>query len=186
MIDLPASAAWRHLDARDGFEVVFARRKDGGYRFEGYSTAVEDGEVWSVRYEITLDGDWRTLDAHVSGASVHGPAAIRLERAPEGWRVDGRPLPELADCADVDLEASALTNAFPVHRLRLEVGASADAPAAYVRAPTLEVERLSQRYARLGDARYDYESPSFGFRAELEYDAFGLVLDYPGIAVRVA
>jgi hypothetical protein len=100
------------------------------------------------------------------------------------------PAPHLDGCLDVDLEASAFTNAFPVHRLGLEVGQRADAPAAYVRAPGLDVERLEQTYARLPDdgrgARYDYVSPAFGFRAELVYDRFGLVLDYPGIAVRVA
>jgi hypothetical protein len=59
-----------------------------------------------------------------------------------------------------------------------------------VRAPDLRVERLEQRYARLEDdgehSRYDYAAPDLGFTSELVYDEFGLVLDYPGIAVRVA
>jgi hypothetical protein len=96
----------------------------------------------------------------------------------------------LDGCLDVDLEASATTNALPIHRLGLSVGGRADAPAAYVRAPTLRVERLEQTYARLPDdgeiARYEYVAPAFDFSAVLTYDRFGLVLDYPGIAVRVA
>jgi hypothetical protein len=52
------------------------------------------------------------------------------------------------------------------------------------------VERLEQTYARLPDdgeiARYEYVAPAFDFSAVLTYDRFGLVLDYPGIAVRVA
>jgi hypothetical protein len=89
---------------------------------------------------------------------------------------------------DVDLEASAFTNALPVNRLGLDVGQHADAPAAYVRAHDLRVERLEQHYTRLtGDgtrSRYDYRAPRFDFTAVLVYDEFGLVLDYPGIAVR--
>jgi hypothetical protein len=54
----------------------------------------------------------------------------------------------------------------------------------------LRVERLEQTYARLPDegerARYEYVAPAFDFSAVLTYDRFGLVLDYPGIAVRVA
>ena len=107
-----------------------------------------------------------------------------------GWRVDGEEAPQLAGCLDVDLEASAFTNALPVHRLGLDVGQRADAPAAYVRALDFRVERLEQSYERLQDrgrqSHYDYISPVFDFRAELVYDEFGLVLDYPGIAVRVA
>ena len=96
----------------------------------------------------------------------------------------------LDDCLDVDLESSSLTNAFPVHRLGLEIGEQADAPAAYVRAVDLSVERLQQRYTRLENSgtneRYHYASPSFGFECELIYDEFGLVLEYPGIARRAA
>ncbi len=106
------------------------------------------------------------------------------------WLVDGRPTPELAGCLDVDLEASAFTNALPVRRLELGVGRQADAPAAYLRALDLRVERLEQSYLRLpddaGHSRYDYAAPEFDYRGELVYDRFGLVLDYPGIAVRFA
>ena len=191
MVDLPATAAWRHLDARDGFEVVFLRRESGGYHVEGHSTAVEEGEAWGIRYVITLDRSWATRSARVTGRSSTGDHEVRLEAdGAGGWQVDGEPAPELAGCLDVDLEASGFTNAFPVHRLALSVGGRADAPAAYVRATDLRVERLEQTYTRLPDegnrSRYDYASPAFDFRAVLVYDEFGLVLDYPGIAVRVA
>ena len=188
---MPASAAWRHLDARVGFEVVFLRREPDGFRIEGHSTGVEDAVAWGVRYVITVDPGWRTTSAHVVELSERGTREVRLEADGRGgWRVDDEAAPQVDGCPDVDLEASALTNAFPVNRLGLDVGQRADAPAAYVRTPGLGVERLDQSYARLSDegphTRYDYESPSVDFRAELVYDEFGLVLDYPGIAVRTA
>lgn len=188
--ELPATAAWRHVDARAGFEVLFLQPEPDGYGFRGYSTAVEDGVGWSVRFEIAVDPSWVTRRAHVVADSRQGVCEVRLERdAGGGWRVDAVPAPELDGLMDVDLEASAFTNAFPARRLGLGVGESAAAPSAYVRVPGLEVERLEQTYARLQDdgkhSRYDYAAPSFDFRAELVYDEFGLVLDYPGIAARV-
>ena len=81
-----------------------------------------------------------------------------------------------------------MTNALPVHRMGLPIGARASAPAAYVRALDLGVERLDQDYARTADEggrqRYDYAGVSSASRAALVYDESGLVLDYPGIAVR--
>jgi hypothetical protein len=72
--------------------------------------------------------------------------------------------------------------------MALPVEAAAAAPAAYVRATGLAVERLEQTYARATDQdtrqRYDYTAPAFDFRCRLVYDQSGLVLDYPGIAVR--
>jgi hypothetical protein len=176
-------AAWRHMEARDGFEVV---RVDEPV-FEGSTAAVEEGLAWAVGYVLELAPDGSTRRARVSGL---GGAAVVLERDGGGWRVDGEPAPHLDGLLDVDLESSALTNAFPVRRLGLAVGEAAEAPAAYVRAHDLSVERLEQRYRRLPDGergqRYHYVSPAFDFECELAYDEAGLVLDYPGIAVRMA
>jgi hypothetical protein len=57
-----------------------------------------------------------------------------------------------------------------------------------VRAPQLAIERLEQTYARLPDdgprEAYDYAAPVFEFACQLVYDESGLLIDYPGIAVR--
>jgi hypothetical protein len=187
----PASAAWRHRDARAGFEVVFLHTDGDDLRVEGATAAVEDGEAWAVQYSIALGSGWTTRSARVVSRSAGGARELRIEGDGAGrWRIDGEPVPELDGCLDVDLEASAFTNALPVHRLGLAIGRAADAPAVYVRAPGLHVERLEQRYVRLDDAergqRYGYAAPRFRFECELSYDAHGLVLEYPGIAVRAA
>jgi uncharacterized protein len=186
----PTVAAWRHRDARDGFEVVFLHPDRDGLRVEGTTTAVEDGQAWVVRYEIVLAADATTRRARVAGRSATGTRAVVVEADGAGhWRVDGPPAPELDGCLDLDLESSALTNAFPVRRLGLAPGERAEAPAAYVRALDMRVERLEQRYVRLEDddgrrPRYGYDAPRFDFACELVYDEHGLVLEYPGIAVR--
>jgi uncharacterized protein len=189
--DLPRSAAWRHRGAREGFEVVLIRPNRDRVLFEGGTAAVEEGHGWFVDYMIEVGPGWSTQSARVNSRSATGVSKLRLEAdAAGGWRVNGAEAPHLDGCVDVDLESSSLTNAFPVRRLRLEVGRAADAPAAYVRAVDLTVERLEQRYVRLDNdrsaERYHYTAPRFGFACELIYDATGLVADYPGIAIRVA
>jgi len=185
----PASAAWLHQEARSGFEVVFSQPLADGQLLTGTTTAVEDGQPWIVDYEIRVDAGWRTRGARVTGRCATGLRTRLLEADGHGrWRIDGKPAPHLDGCLDVDLESSALTNALPVRRLALRTGATAQAPAAYVRALGQDVERLDQRYTRLGDQdghqRFDYTAPAFGFSCRLVYDEGGLVLTYPGIAVR--
>jgi uncharacterized protein len=175
--------AWRHVDGREGFEVLL----DSTGRFTGQTTGAEDGVLWALRYEIELDDGWATRAGRVEGLSRE----VRVEADGEGgWRVDGEPRPDLDGCLDLDLEVSVCTNALPVRRLALDVGERAEAPAAWVRIPDLRVERLEQTYVRLPDeegrSRYDYEARDEGFACEIVFDAGGLTLEYPGIGVRVA
>jgi hypothetical protein len=180
---LPAFAAWRFVDAVDGFEVVYP----GPRRLRGCTSAVEDGQPYAVRYDIALDQRWRTREVHVANDTVEGARTTVLTSDGEGrWTVDGEPAPHLDGLVDVDLEASACTNTLPVHRLALPDGEVVAAPAVYVRALDLSVTRLEQTYRRRGARSFDYTSQGGAFRAVLEYDAAGLIVDYPGIAVRFA
>ncbi len=185
----PATAAWQHRDARSGFEVVYFHPLADGWHIEGCTTAIESHQTWVVDYTIHLDQSWRTQSARISGRSASGSHASVLELEGEGrWLVDGKTAPQLDGCLDVDLESSAMTNAIPVNRMRLPVGGQASCPAAYIRAHDLAIERLEQTYVRIPDVashqRYDYSAPAFEFACRLVYDDSGLVLDYPGIAVR--
>jgi hypothetical protein len=105
------------------------------------------------------------------------------------WAVHDREIPELAGCLDIDLKSSACTNRMPVRRLDLDVGEATAAPAVYIRAHGLGVERLEQDYCRIGGEgdrrRFRYRAPAFDGEELLVYDRCGLVLDYPGIAARV-
>jgi uncharacterized protein len=185
----PLIAAFRHHDAREGFEVVSVTVGPASVRVHGQTAAVEDGQPWSVRYVITLDQAWHTRHAEVWGLSATGERSVITEIDGSGrWRVNGDLRPDLAGCLDVDLESSACTNTIPVHRMGLSVGEEAEAPAVYIRAVDLTVERLEQTYRRLpsddGRQRYDYRAPVFDFEGRLVYDEAGLLLDYPGIASR--
>jgi uncharacterized protein len=182
---LPATAAWRHRGARSGFEVVYFGARDDWRRIEGWTTAVEGGATWVVEYVIEADAAWATRSAQIRGRSIEGPCSAMLEADGAGhWLVNGAPAPHLDGCLDIDLEASAMTNALPVRRMTLPPAAAAAAPAAYVRTAGLAVERLEQTYLRATGQSYDYTAPAFDFRCRLVYDQSGLVLDYPGIAVR--
>jgi hypothetical protein len=180
--DLPPFAAWHFVDAVDGFEVMYAEPG----RLRGHTSAVENAKAYAVAYEITLDNRWRTREVHVSCDTLAGTRRTVLLADGEGhWSIDGQRAPHLDGLVDVDLEASACTNTLPIHRLAMPVGEDVGASAVYVQALDLEVRRLDQTYRRLDDHRFDYTSEG-DFRAVLTYDDAGLVVDYPGIAVRFA
>lgn len=81
-----------------------------------------------------------------------------------------------------------MTNTLPIHRLDVIEGVAVDVPAAFVRADDLRVERLDQRFTLIEAGPEQilchHESSTFDFECELRYDGLGLVVDYPGIAIR--
>jgi hypothetical protein len=188
---LPPLASWRHRDARDGFEVLSVGPLGRGVVLDGHTTGIEEGQAFAVGYRIEVDERWVTRRAQLRAWWPHGSGGILIEGdGAGGWAIDGIDRPDLAGILDVDLESSACTNALPLRRLALGVGEEADAPAVYVRAFDLAVERLDQRYHRRPDdgdhviAHYLCERFEADF--DLTYDRSGLILDYPTLATRLS
>jgi uncharacterized protein len=92
------------------------------------------------------------------------------------WSRDGKQLPALDQCLDLDLEWSPSTNTLPIRRLGLALGDTKAVAAAWVRFPSLDVERLDQSYERIDERRYRYRSGRF--TADLAVDEDGVVLQY--------
>jgi len=102
------------------------------------------------------------------------------------WRAKASPqvgdeLASVGSSIDVDLGMTPSTNTLPIRRLELAKGQSAELIAVWVRFPELTVEPLRQRYSRLEERRYRYESLDSGFSADLEVDELGLVTSYSGL-----
>lgn len=168
----------------DGMQAI------GGARTASYVTGwhLDVGDGWrtrAVRVTARGFGWWRTLD---------------LRRSPEGeWHADAQrsgdvelPAPGLvdastvADALDCDLGLCPVTNTMPIRRLGL---LDADVPEtalvmAWVEVPSLRVIRSDQAYASStigGRRRVRFSSLDSDFAADLDVDADGVVVDYPGI-----
>jgi hypothetical protein len=83
---------------------------------------------------------------------------------------------------DVDLPITPFTNTLPIRRLGLRAGEHAEIPVVYVHSPALTLEVDRQIYTCLAPLhRYHYAAADGSFSREIEVDARGLVLTYPGL-----
>jgi len=192
-----ATALWRRLDV-PGLEHVQLRMGADGPRLAGTVLVAEADAPLRLDYDIACHADWSTR--RVTMTLVHGHALRRVELVADAlhrWWMDGAELPSVAGCVDVDLSLTPSTNTLPLRRLGLldlALGESRDVRAAWVRFPEVRVEALPQRYTRVGERRFRYESWSDSrpagvantFVAGLEVDALGLVVSYPPYWERVA
>jgi hypothetical protein len=150
-------------------------------RWHLIGTAVFEHERQPCRldYEVLCDARWRTTSAKVQGWL--GRHALDIETSVDEtgrWSLNGTHVPETTGCIDVDLNFSPSTNLLPIRRLNLDVGQEADVSAAWLRFPSFRLERLDQRYRRLAERSYKYESAGGSFTAEIEVDDAGFVTRY--------
>jgi hypothetical protein len=147
-----------------------------GFEFNGLLLQAHQDVPYVARYTIQVDEAWRTRAVEVE-LENGGRKSLGLSTDGAGhWTTNGQAMAGLDGCVDVDLEWSPSTNTLPIRRLGLSPGESKAVTAAWVRFPSLEVERLEQSYERIDDRRYRYGSGHF--TAELLVDEDGLVVQY--------
>ena len=162
---------------------------------------------WTVTYRLRTGPDWVTerLDVHVDDR--HAGRRLSLFRGDDGWSATRRDepddgpvrawsveLPDLERALDCDLGLSPLTNTMPILRTG-SITAAQDGPGgpvdirvAWVSVPDLEVTADDQRYAVDGPVVGGGALVRFSandFVSDIEVDADGLVVNYPGIARRL-
>ena len=143
------------------------------------------GNGWRRHLDLRRgdDGAW-TADASVTGEPAELPATGLADPGASADTLAG-----LAGALDCDLGECPVTNTMPVLRHDLlRPSQPIDFVMAWVSVPDLNVQRYDQRYTFLGSegngaAVIRYESGTF--RADVRFDADGLVVDYPGLGRRL-
>jgi len=166
---------WQGLIAPSMERCILGTSADG-FELSGLILQAHEETPFVVRYRVEVDAGWRTRNVEVE---LEDGGQRRLNLTADGagnWSRDGQGVEEVAGCIDIDLEWSPATNALPLRRLGLAPGETRPVTAAWVRFPSLDVERLQQSYERLADGYYRYRSGRF--TADIAVDDDGMVLQY--------
>jgi len=144
---------------------------------EGLILGAVSGLPLRIEYRVVCHSNWLTSKVELRQQYGRDGSRFELARDANGaWTRDGRPLPTLGRCTDVDLGFSPSTNTLPIRRLALGIGRSETIDAAWILFPDLQIRASPQTYTRLSDQSYRYASGNFS--AELTVDAAALVIDY--------
>ena len=180
---------WSAWDA-PGLEHLSLAMYNDSVVADGIVLGLTEGRPFRVAYEVRCDAAWRVRRARVGIPGSEVPGVDVLSDGEGNWTTsDGRALPELRGCIDVDISVTPFTNTLPIRRLSLTPMESAEVSVVYIEGTELQAWPEPQRYTCLekctGGALYRYLSLEGGFTAELPVDGEGLVLDYPGLFKRV-
>jgi hypothetical protein len=165
-----------------GYEACRLLSTESDWRLEGTAVFAHEGQPCRLDYRILCNPAWETLSANVDGWLGDTVVDIQIKTDGNGqWWLNETEQPQVMGCTDVDLNFSPSTNLLPIRRLNLGIGQAADVKAAWLRFPTFKLEPLPQRYSRLSEHTYRYESAGGRFVADLNVNRAGFVVDYPGL-----
>jgi len=177
-------ARWQDWSGEGVQHLVLTTRPDRIVA-EGVVLGTAQGRDFAATYRVECDAAWqaRLIEARVIG--VDGRVDLTGDGAGHWRDGSGASMPVLDGAVDVDLSVTPFTNTLPIRRLDLAEGHAADIRAVYVRLPDLTVTIDPQRYTCLKRGRlYRYESLDTDFVRDIEIDAEGLVVTYPGLFKR--
>lgn len=197
MAELMRTVLWRELE-QPGTHWCELAQEGGGWQIDGMVLTAEEGVPIQARYRINLDQRWATRSAEITvlrGSGDERRLHVHVD-AEQRWQIEREPVAEIGvvseDTAaldgifDIDLSLSPATNTLPIRRLAPAIGEAVDVTAVWIGFPELAVELLPQRYTRLDERLYRYESNDGDFVAEIAVDELGLVVSYEGLWQRIA
>lgn len=171
---------WARQDG-PGAEMCALCQEESGYRLEGTTLTVMDDQPMRVEYWVDCDLEWRTREVQVELLSGKTLSRLYLHTDDQRRWWDGeRELENLSGCTGVDLEITPATHTLAIRRLALVPGDSVGTRVVAIKFPGLATDMVEQRYTRLEEGLYRYESVRSGFKAALEVDDLGLVVHYHG------
>ena len=162
-------ASW----AGDTLEVLRLGWENAGWTAEGVIGGID------IHYAVRLDEHWNVRQFVLFRDMEDPDLWLARDVAGQWGEMNGVYRHELDGCTDIDLVSTPFTTTLPIRRLDLGVGQKADVVAAWIDHETLRIAAVRQRYARLDERRWRFESLETGYDVELEVDEHGLVLDYP-------
>ncbi len=158
---------------------------DGTVHADSLAVGEIESTAYRIHYMIECDAGWNVQRVQVEDL-LSGKAVALRRGENDRWSDErDRVLAELEGCSDVDIMITPFTNTLPIKRLGLKPGEAQEIAVVYIGLPGLVVSRFEQRYTCLSSNEdgsiIRYENVKSDFRADLQVDTDGLVIDYPNI-----
>ena len=170
---------WRRID-RPGHDIARLYPAPAGWVLDGYAVFIENGPT-GVHYRVELGADYTTIRASIDGHRSGAVVRHHFERADSTWMLDGRAVCGLDDLVHLDFGFTPSTNFQQLRHAGLAIGEEAEIEAAWFDIGEHALVRLPQRYRRIAEDHYQYNSPTTGYESVLEMAPNGFVRVYPGL-----
>lgn len=176
---------WEKRENRS-IEYLTLQDRTKAFVIQGTVIMLLEEQPTQIMYRLECNKKWQTKQVSIvqERTGIINRLFLKVNNE-QVWNENNSIITFATGLFDVDFEISPATNTLPIRRLGLDVGESTAVDAVWVRFPSLKLERLQQRYTRINDKCYKYETPSTRYEAQLEVDNDGLVVHYDNLWNRI-
>jgi hypothetical protein len=172
------------------FEHLRLVNNKDGILADGMIIHLNSENSYRIRYRIQCDSGWQVRKVEMNRLDASDQSLVlHCDRNGHWMNGQGKAVPTLNGCRDIDIYYSPFTNTLAIRRLGLSQGESADINVAFIAVPGLAVSAVYQRYTYLDTnpegGLYRYESLASGFTTEFPVDSDKLLIEYPKFFRRI-
>jgi uncharacterized protein len=141
----------------------------------------------SPQYLLIINKDWSIqsfeIDCRFAGDKNNWVVkGIRNDH----WIINNKPIPAFNECIDIDISLTPFTNTLPINRLHLLNGRAAIINVLYIDIEKRTITAKEQRYTKLENNKYKFETLPKDFEAVINVNSAGIVTNYPGLFTMVS
>jgi len=172
--------AWHGL-SDDTSEVLELYYSENNIEVNSVISGNAEGIFVLVHYKLLLNSEWETVSVEIKADLGREETLYLLKKENGIWFKNGKVATELSKCVDIDISLTPFTNSLPVNRLKLKIGEENLIEVVYFDILNREVNPVQQRYKKLDDTSYRFQTVPSDFEAIITFDNKGLVTNYPGL-----
>jgi hypothetical protein len=177
---MQTNVIWQGLEY-NSLENCIISSSENGYEINATVVGHYDRFIYLVQYTIKTNKNWETLFLDITIQHSNQRKRITLDCDGKGhWYCAGEIITEYNGCIDPDISITPFTNTLPVKRYKLAQH-EGNIKVLYIDVFELAVRVAHQRYAHRSGLVYHFETVPKDFEAEIAFNDWGIVMEYPAL-----
>ncbi len=158
---------------------------DKGSEINSSIIGIYANKLYRIKYRIRANEYWETTFFEIKTQVDNIVEIIDFRKeGKKSWYLNGRPDGKFNGCIDIDISLTPFTNSLPINRLKLSEKESKQFKVLYVDVLGRKMMPVHQKYTKLSQTDYKFETVPNDFESVIAVDDLGLVVKYPGLFKR--
>lgn len=136
-------------------------------------------KIYKVEYYIRTNTKWQTKSVTLFSEFDNSNEFLTLKNKNGKWFLNSKLIKDYKNIFDIDISLTPFTNTLPINRLKLKNNQRQVIDVLHFDILAKQVKPVKQIYTRLKANNYIFENYDKSFKANLEIDKQGLVVNYP-------